>query len=970
MLNFGFAGADLVSVLVFKFMNGRERASSLLHLYCIMTTDYKDTLNLPKTTFPMKANLAQKEKEILHFWDENQVYQQMQNKDKTKSYILHDGPPYANGHIHLGHTLNKVLKDMIVKFKTMKGHYAPYVPGWDCHGLPIEHQVDKKLGSKKESTPVLEKRKLCREYAERFVHIQRDEFKRLGVFGDWEKPYITMDYAYEAAIVREFNNFLLRGSVYNGKKPVHWCPTCVTALAEAEVEYADKESPSIYVKFKVVNPQGKFAPDAVEGTYFVIWTTTPWTLPANMALALHPLYIYRLVKTPAGELIIAQDLVKDCMEKTGYRENEYTITEGGWTGAELEGIACNHPWIEREVKTIIGEHVTLEQGTGVVHTAPGHGEEDYDMGLKYGLDVYAPVDERGRFTEDIQDFAGQNVFKANDAIILKIKGLGVLLGNAQPLSHSYPHCWRCKRPVIFRATEQWFISMDKNNLRQSALDQIEGTIWIPKWGRDRIHGMVENRPDWCISRQRAWGVPITLLRCNDCGEPLIDKAVMDTIEREVAESGADVWFQKSAREFAPAGYRCPKCKSQEFSKETDILDVWFDSGVSHAAVTEADPRLFSPADLYLEGSDQHRGWFQSSLLAAVGTRGRAPYRAVLTHGFVVDGKGKKMSKSLGNVIAPQEITNRQGAEILRLWSSSADYREDMRISNEIISRLVEAYRKIRNTCRFLLGNIYDLDTSAAELKDINSNELPEIDRLALSMLQGLVKRVNNAYETFAFYEVYHAIYKFCIMDMSSFYLDILKDRLYTCKADAQERRAAQVVLYNILTSLTKMVAPILSFTAEEIWQHIPGKREVSVFLSDFPEVNPDFLNIELEQRWEVLRNIRDEVNKALELKRQEKFIGNALEAKVVLHVDEEIKKILDEYKKFLPTLFIVSSVDVSSYSEAIENAYKSTELNDFAIIIEGAEGDKCQRCWNRRVSVGTYVDHPELCKPCYEVITA
>lgn len=934
-----------------------------------MTTDYKDTLNLPNTAFPMKANLAQKEKELLEFWENNQIYQKMQNKDKTKSYILHDGPPYANGHIHLGHTLNKVLKDMIVKYKTMKGYYAPYIPGWDCHGLPIEHQVDKNLGSKKESTPVIEKRKLCREYAGKFVDIQREEFKRLGVFGDWDKPYITMDYAYETSIVREFHSFMQKGYVYKGKKPVHWCPTCVTALAEAEVEYADKESPSIYVKFRVIDPKGKFTPDSAEGTYFVIWTTTPWTLPANMALTLHPQFIYRHVNTPAGDLIIAQDLITSSMEKIGYSGSEYTIADRGWTGAELEGLICKHPWIDREVRTIVGEHVTLDQGTGIVHTAPGHGEEDYEIGLKYGLDVYAPVDTKGRFTEEVTDFAGQYVFKANQGIINKLNEIGALLGEAQPISHSYPHCWRCKKPVIFRATEQWFISMEKNALRENALECIRRTVWIPKWGMERILGMVENRPDWCISRQRAWGVPITLLQCSKCKEVINDRAVMDIIEKEVAKAGADIWFEKEVSELMPPDYKCPRCKSNEFSKEMDILDVWFDSGVSHAAVVEADPRLFSPADLYLEGSDQHRGWFQSSLLTSVGTRQRAPYKAVLTHGFVVDGQGKKMSKSLGNVIAPQEITGKQGAEILRLWSSSADYREDMRISNEIVSRLVDAYRKIRNTSRFLLGNISDLDMSITKPADIKKEDLSEIDRLALSLLQGLVKKVSNSYETFAFYEVYHSIYQFCIMDMSSFYLDILKDRLYTYRKDSKERRAAQEVLYNILISLTKMIAPILSFTAEEIWRHIPGDKEESVFLSDFPKVNPEFVDSELEKKWELLWKIRNDVNRALEIKRQEKYIGNALEAKVTLYVDEATNAILDAYKSFLPTLFIVSDAEVSSISEAPATAYKCTEINALAIQIERAAGEKCQRCWNWSVSVGKHKTHPDLCHRCHEVLT-
>jgi isoleucyl-tRNA synthetase len=885
--------------------------------------------------------------EFLEFWKKHEIYRKMQTKDR-KSYILHDGPPYANGNIHLGHALNKVLKDMIVKYKAMKGFYAPYVPGWDCHGLPIEHQVDKNLGAKKESTSITEKRKLCREYAAKYLDIQREEFKRLGVFGDWEDPYITMSFPYEATIVKELNRFVQNGSLYKGKKPVHWCPTCVTALAEAEVEYADKESPSIYVKFQVIDPLGKFTPDPVKGTYFVIWTTTPWTLPANLALALHPKFMYRLVQTPAGELVLAQDLIKDCMKKIGFAESDYTVDAGGWAGAELEGIVCRHPWINREVKAITGEHVTLDQGTGVVHTAPGHGEEDYEIGLKYGLDVYAPVDLKGRFTEEVEGFAGQYVFKANQEIINKLRLVGALLGAPEDIKHSYPHCWRCKKPVIFRATEQWFISMEKNDLRQQALEQIINTVWIPKWGRDRIYGMVENRPDWCISRQRAWGVPIALFQCKKCKEFISDKAVMDKIEQEVAKSGADIWFEKSEAELLPQNYKCPKCNSQDFIKEKE--------------------RLSSPADLYLEGSDQHRGWFQSSLLASVGTRGRAPYRAVLTHGFVVDGQGKKMSKSLGNVISPQEITKKHGAEILRLWTSSADYREDMRISNEIMARLVEAYRKIRNTCRFLLGNINDLDPTAAELSYLKKEDMLEIDRYAMSLLQGLIRKVTTAYETFAFHEAFHSIYQFCVIDMSAFYLDILKDRLYTFKAISTDRRAAQWVLRNTLISLTKLLAPILSFTAEEIWQHIPHKKEDSVFLSAFPEVDIQWIDQELEKKWKRLSQIRDEVNKALEMKRQEKLIGNSLEAKVTLYVGDETYNFLKDYNNFLSSLFIVSSTEIVQSIKAPDASYQSAELEKMAVVVEKAAGDKCQRCWNWDLSVGTFDKFPELCKKCHDVI--
>jgi isoleucyl-tRNA synthetase len=931
-----------------------------------MSADYKDTLNLPKTGFPMKANLSRKEVELLEFWKEKDIYSKMMKRDRSKSYILHDGPPYANGHIHLGHTLNKVLKDMIVKFKVMKGHYAPYVPGWDCHGLPIEHQVDKKLGSKKDSTPVLDKRRLCREYARRFLDIQRDEFKRLGIFGDWQEPYITMNYSYEAAIVREFHRFVENDSVYKGKKPVHWCPTCVTALAEAEVEYADKESPSIYVKFKIVDPNSKVG--ISEGIYFVIWTTTPWTIPANMALCLHPDLPYTKVTTKDGEaLLLVEQRVKACMEETGYTEGDYE-TEGTWSGKELEGIVCKHPWINREVRTLVGEHVTTEQGTGVVHTAPGHGEEDFDIGLKYSLDVFTPVDDRGRFTDEIEEFAGQYVFKANNEIVNKIREVGSLLGSARDITHSYPHCWRCKKPVIFRATEQWFISMEKNDLRNKAINEIRKTEWIPAWGMERIQGMVEKRPDWCISRQRAWGVPITLIKCEGCKDYIKDKVVIENIEKGFEESGADVWFEKEAGQFLPEGYTCPKCDSDHFSKEMDILDVWFDSGVSHAAVIEADNRLISPADLYLEGSDQHRGWFQSSLLASVGTRDRAPYKSVLTHGFVVDGQGKKMSKSLGNVISPQEITNRHGAEILRLWSSSADYREDMRISNEILARLVEAYRKIRNTCRFLLGNIDDIDPAECALEKINSEQIPEIDRLALSKLQGLIRKVSKSYETFAFYEVYHSIYHFCVMDMSSFYLDILKDRLYTFGKASKDRRAAQAVLYNILISLTKMIAPILSFTAEEIWNHIPGSKVESIFLSDFPKVRTELVDTGLEEKWDELWKIRDEVNKALEIKRGEKLIGNALEAKIILYAGQEQRQLLEKYEEKLPEIFIVSAVELGDSSEAPQSAYSSIEVKGMSVSVEKADGSKCQRCWNWKLSVGKSDDHPELCNRCIEVL--
>ncbi|MBI4684660.1 MAG: isoleucine--tRNA ligase [Nitrospirae bacterium] len=927
-----------------------------------MPKDYKNTLNLPQTDFPMKANLAQKEPAMLKFWEENRIYAQIQEKNKgSKDYILHDGPPYANGHIHIGHALNKILKDIIVKFKSMQGFYSPYVPGWDCHGLPIELQVDKNLGEKKEKIDALEKRRLCREYADKFVDIQREEFKRLGVFGDWTSPYLTMSYKYEGAIVREFLEFVRKGYVYKGKKPVHWCPSCITALAEAEVEYNDKESPSIFVKFRVKNPKGKLIPDPVKGAYFVIWTTTPWTLPANLALAVHPNFVYQLIKTPEGEVIVAQDLIENFIEKMGYKKNDFTITEGAWAGVELEGIICSHPWIDREIAVVLGEHVTLEQGTGVVHTAPGHGEDDYKTGLKYGLDIYAPVDDKGKFTKAVPEFEGQFVFKANFAIIEILKNKNALM-QEEKVTHSYPHCWRCKKPVIFRATEQWFISVEHNALRKKCLEEIDKVNWVPKWGRDRIYNMVSNRPDWCISRQRTWGVPIMLIRCSDCDDFVRDESVLAAIIKSVAEKGADIWFIKTADEFLPQGYRCKKCNSASFSKEMDILDVWFDSGVSHTAVMENDSRLSWPADMYLEGSDQHRGWFQSSLLASVGTKGSSSYRTVLTHGFVVDGSGKKMSKSLGNVIAPQEVINANGAEILRLWVSAEDYRDDIRISKEILDRLTEAYRKIRNTARFLLGNLHNFDG-----RD-HTGDLIEIDRWAMSRLQQLTLKITSAYENFDFHEVYHLLHNFCVVDMSSFYLDILKDRLYTFKTDSKERRAAQWVLHNILLTMTKLMAPIISFTAEEIWGFISGNKEESIFLSSFPRAAERFLNPELEEKWSGLITIRNEVNKALEIKRQSKFIGNSLAAKIILYLPENEFTLLKDYKEFLSTLFIVSNAEIRLASEKIDGAYESEEIKGIHIVVEKAEGNKCERCWNWSISVGSHADEPEVCERCYNVI--
>ncbi|NKE69916.1 isoleucine--tRNA ligase [Candidatus Manganitrophus noduliformans] len=951
--------------------------------------DYKQTLNLPKTDFPMRANLTQREVEQLARWEESGLYQKvLHERGGREKYILHDGPPYANGHIHIGHALNKILKDFVVKSRSMSGDAAPYVPGWDCHGLPIEHQVLKDLGPKKQGMSKGEIRKRCRDYADKFVNIQRDEFKRLGVLGDWEHPYLTMTPDYEAAIVREFGKVVATGDVYKGKKPVLWCPNDETALAEAEVEYADHASPSIYVKFPVKDPKEKFSIRPDGQTSVAIWTTTPWTLVANQAIAVHPHFHYRLVKTPAGDLILAQNLIEACMKAFGFAPGSYEVAPGGWTGSELEGIVCRHPWLDRDAPIILGEHVTLEQGTGCVHTAPGHGQEDYEVGLRYGLPVYAPVDHRGRFTNEAGEFAGQKVFEANEAIIALLNQRGTLL-KKETISHSYPHCWRCKNPVIFRATEQWFISMEKHHLRERAIKAIEQEIqWIPKWGKDRILGMMQSRPDWCISRQRVWGVPIVAFACLDCNEILVSKEIADFVaDLMEKEGGSDVWFSRAAAELLPKGTACKKCGGSRLQQENDILDVWFESGVSHAAVlknTRRWPELTWPADLYLEGSDQHRGWFHSSLLAALETDGRPPYKAVLTHGFVVDGAGKKMSKSAGNVVAPQEVINKYGAEILRLWVSATDFREDVRISQDILVQLVEAYRKIRNTCRFLLSNLYDFHPSDGP---VGEADLQEIDRWALYRLQILNEKVQRAYREAEFHTIFHALNNFCAVDLSSFYLDILKDRLYASAAKSPERRAAQSVLLETLTTLVRLMAPVLSFTAEEIWGYMPAdlKEKESVLLTTFPtalkmgrppeqkfsekeESNKTFL-----ETWGKLIEVREEVSRLLEQQRREKKIGSSLEAGVTLFAKEgePLYPLLQEKKAFLSTLFIVSQVDLLPWERKPEGV-STVQMKEasLAIQVQPARGAKCERCWIYREDVGADAGYPTLCGRCAGVVGA
>ncbi|MBP8645133.1 MAG: isoleucine--tRNA ligase [Syntrophobacteraceae bacterium] len=923
--------------------------------------DYKNTLNLPRTAFPMKANLPGLEPEILGKWEQMRLYEKLREQGRERPlYILHDGPPYANGHIHLGTALNKILKDMIVKSRQMSGFNAVYVPGWDCHGLPIEHQVDKELGPRKKAMSQIEIRRECRRYAEKFIHIQREEFKRLGVLGEWDHPYLTMSFDYEAVIARELGRFFTKGSVVRSRKPIYWCPTDRTALAEAEVEYHDHVSPSIYVKFPLgIDSRNRFPELAGKAASVLIWTTTPWTLPANLAVALHPDFEYVAVEVGDEAWILAEGLLESCMETFGVRD--YRVLRK-FRASELEGLKCRHPFLDRDSVLILGTHVTLEAGTGCVHTAPGHGREDYDMALEYGLDVYSPVDDGGAFTSEVPFFAGQFVFDANPAVVAKLKETGNLLLETR-ITHSYPCCWRCKEPVIFRATEQWFISMERNDLRKKALAWIDRVRWVPSWGRERIHNMIANRPDWCISRQRSWGVPITVFTCRECGELLATREVFDHVSALFEKEGADCWFERSSEELLPGNARCPSCGSKQMTKEMDILDVWFDSGVSYAAVLEARPYLRSPADLYLEGSDQHRGWFHSSLLAAVGTRDQAPYKTVLTHGFVVDGQGYKMSKSLGNVIAPGEIIRQYGAEILRLWVSAEDYRDDIRISPDILKRLSEAYRRIRNTCRFILGNLYDFDRAT---NAVPPGELEELDRFALHQLQDLVRRVRNAYDRFEFHRVYHSIHNYCVVDLSAFYLDILKDRLYTSAADGRARRSAQTVLHEILSVLLRLMAPILSFTSEEAWEHLPGHTGESVHMESLPEERAEYRDESLDERWQRILALRADVSRVLEAARQSKKIGHPLDARVVLKLPSPWMEMLRGQEDLLRSVLIVSRVEFSG--EDLDGAMEGREVEGVKIFVGPAPGEKCERCWVRSEKVGKFSDHPTLCERCHGVL--
>ena len=928
--------------------------------------DLKQTVNLPRTNFPMKANLPQAEPKMLARWAEpdangNDLYGQIrQARAGSPTWILHDGPPYANGKIHLGTAFNKIIKDFIVKSKNMSGYDAPYVPGWDCHGLPIEHKVDQELGPKKALMSAASIRRACRKYAEKWIDVQRKDFKRLGVLGAWDSPYLTMAPKYQAVIAQAFVDFLDKGYAYKGLKPVNWCLSCKTALAEAEVEYEDYKSPSIWVRFSLKSDAAAIAPElAGKKVYGLIWTTTPWTIPANLGIAYHPRYEYVALEVARDVYIMASDLMAATAQKCGWEGGEVIAR---FRGHQMEGTVFQHPLLERDSVGLLGEHVTLEQGVGAVHTAPGHGQEDYVSGQQYGLPVYCPVDAAGRFFqpdtapgEIPAALLGKTVWEGNPLVVDMLREAGALLG-LENIDHSYPHCWRCHNPTIYRATDQWFIGMENNSLRQKALDAIKAVKWIPGWGDDRISNMVSSRPDWCISRQRVWGVPIVVFYCDDCRHPLTDKKILDPVVALFAEHSADIWFEKTAAELIPEGTACAKCGGTAFSKENDILDVWFDSGSSHLATLNENYGLTWPANMYLEGGDQYRGWFQSSLLIAVGLKGTAPYRETATHGWTLDSDGRPLSKSIGNGVAPEEIIRDYGAELIRLWTASVDFSEDVRISPVILTRLSEAYRKIRNTFRYVLGNIHDFNPATDA---VAGEELQEIDQWILVRAEDLVSRCRLWTNEYAFHKVYRAVYDFAAIDLSSIYFDILKDRLYTSATKSQARRSAQTALHRLGEALVRLLAPILSFTMEEIWPHLGHTGSVHTAL--FPEPADLTVGIHADNRervvaWTKLIEVRDPVLKSLETARQEKFIGGSLEAKVVLTAGKELYALLHANEAHLPGLFIVSQVELIECEELAGE--------DLAVKVDLASGVKCERCWKYTQDTGAVAQFPTVCQVC------
>jgi len=915
--------------------------------------EVKETLNLPQTSFSMKAKLSQKEPEIIKKWEKINLYKKiLKRREKCSTFVLHDGPPYANGRIHLGTALNKILKDFIVKSKTMQGYLSAYLPGWDCHGLPIEIKVDQLLGDKKKKMSIIEVREQCKKYALKYIDIQREEFRRLGVFGEWEKPYLTMDPEYEGEVLRHLAAFFALGNVYKGKRPVHWCPHCQTALAEAEIEYRDRTSPSIYVKFPMLSDLAKKFP-VLSGkkASIIIWTTTPWTLPSNLAIAFHPDYEYVAFEAEGEVYIVAKRLLPIVAEELGFGQPKVLVN---FPGKELEGLKARHPFIARESLLVLANYVTLEDGTGCVHTAPGHGQEDFMTGLAYNLDIYTPVDDQGRFTDQVEKYGGMNVFEANRAITEDMKKDGALLKEGQ-ITHSYPHCWRCKNPVIFRATVQWFISMDKNDVRRKALEEIKKVRWIPPWGEERISNMMSVRPDWCISRQRLWGVPIPAFYCHNCGYILASEEIALRIAEIFSQQGSNSWYIKEVNELLAPEAKCPKCGSKKFDKENNILDVWFESGASHNVLGKrAD--LPWPSDIYIEGHDQYRGWFNSSLLVGLVTKGRSPYRAVITHGFVLDEQGRGMSKSLGNFIEPEEIISKDGAEVLRLWVAMLNYKEDARFGNEILQRLVEAYRKIRNTWRFVLGNVYDF---SPDEEMVDPQEMLLLDRWILEKTSEIGKKILQAYNDYEYHVIFHAIYNFFSVELSAFYLDIIKDRLYCSRKRSLLRKSAQTALFHILKNTLILMAPILPFTTEEAWEAMPsfsGKEE-SVHLEQFASFEERWIESHLLDEMETLILARDKVLKELEKARETKLIGNSLEAKILLRVPASKKELLTKYESELSSLFIVSAVAMETYAG-----------EELEVRVERAPGEKCQRCWNYSSYVGKSKEYPHFCKRCEEVV--
>ena len=920
-----------------------------------MSQDYNATLNLPKTDFPMRAGLPKSEPVTLKNWEDEKLYDKLMERNEGKPlFVLHDGPPYANGDIHLGHALNKILKDFIVRYKNMAGFKAPFVPGWDTHGLPTELKARQKAGiGSSADISVVELRKLCEEFVTGYINDQREQFKRLGAIGEWDNPYITLKHEFEAEQIKVFAEMADKGYIYRGLKPVYWCPECKTALAEAEIEYAEDPCHSIYVKFRVTDDLGKFAAMGIDPAKvsFVIWTTTTWTLPANVAICVGPRFEYSVIQSGDEYYVMATELYRSAMEEAGI--TDYQVV-AAIKGSELEYMKTQHPFLDRESLLIVGEHVTLESGTGCVHTAPGHGVDDYNVCRNYPeIPVICPVNGDGVLTEEAGQFAGLTTDEANKKIAIHLDATGSLFA-LKKIIHQYPHCWRCKSPILFRATDQWFCSVD--DFKDDAVKAINEVEWIPSWGKDRITSMVRERKDWCISRQRKWGVPIPIFYCRDCGEPLIDKTAMLAVADVFAKEGSNAWFSLDASEMLPEGTKCPKCGCTKFDKEKDIMDVWFDSGSSHTAVVRRRGYLKFPADLYLEGNDQYRGWFQSSLLTSVATMGTAPYKTVLTHGMILDMEKRKMSKSLGNGISPQEVIKQYGADVLRLWVASCDYQSDVNISFDILKQRSEAYRKVRNTARYILGNLFDFnpDTDMADFDTL----LP-IDKWALAKLNSLIDKVREAYDKYEFHIVYHSIHNFCVVDMSNFYLDVLKDRLYTEKADSPRRRAAQTAMYLILNAMTRMIAPILAYTSDEIWKFMPHSAadEAShVIYNEMPEKVAADVDDSFMEFWNRIHELRDDVKKTLEPMIKEKTIKSSLEAKVTLSAGGETLEFLKQAEPELADAFIVSEVVIADNGAELE------------ITAEKAEGEKCERCWAIRKSVGADAEHPTLCAHCCETL--